>query len=176
MYFFAFFVTWSSRSPRQPSQLPSPTNRGNRNFLNEVLWIYENRIFKLRPAVKNEYVNDHRNYEHYWKTNQTCTRFKPTTSAIPVQCSTNWTNKPTGSWAFCWFVINPRVMNMWEWIYENHIFELRLKEWICEWSSQLWTLLKQSWSCDDHSHIMANCSLILLLKLPLESLHVVTQW
>ena len=31
---------------------------------------------------------------------------KPRTSAIPVQCSTNWANKPTGSWSFCWFVIN----------------------------------------------------------------------
>ena len=24
------------------------------------------------------------------------------TSAIPVKCSTNWANKPTGSWSLCW--------------------------------------------------------------------------
>ena len=38
--------------------------------------------------------------------NQTCMGVKPRTSAISVQCSTNWANKPTGSWSFCWFVIN----------------------------------------------------------------------
>ena len=26
-------------------------------------------------------------------------------SAIPVQCSTNWANKPSGSWSLCCFVI-----------------------------------------------------------------------
>ena len=50
---------------------------------------------------------------------QACTGFEPMTSAIPVQCSTNWANKPTGS------------------------FELRIKTWIWKRSSQLWTLLKQ---------------------------------
>ena len=28
-------------------------------------------------------------------------------SVIPVQCSTNWANKPTGSRSFNWFIINP---------------------------------------------------------------------
>ena len=28
--------------------------------------------------------------------------FEPMTFAIPVQCSTNWANKPTGSWSPCW--------------------------------------------------------------------------
>ena len=32
--------------------------------------------------------------------------FEPMTSAIPVQCSTNWANKPTGSWSLCWIQIN----------------------------------------------------------------------
>lgn len=27
--------------------------------------------------------------------------------ALPVQCSTNWAYKPTGSWSLCCFVINP---------------------------------------------------------------------
>ena len=38
---------------------------------------------------------------------QAWTGFELTTSAIPVQCSTNWAIKPTGSWSFCEFVIYP---------------------------------------------------------------------
>ena len=32
-------------------------------------------------------------------------------STIPVQRSTNWANKPTGSWSMCWIQINHQVMN-----------------------------------------------------------------
>ena len=32
-------------------------------------------------------------------------------STIPVQRSTNWANKPTGSWSMCWVQINHQVMN-----------------------------------------------------------------
>ena len=32
---------------------------------------------------------------------QAWTGFEPMTSAIPVQCSTNWTTKPTDSWPLC---------------------------------------------------------------------------
>ena len=32
-----------------------------------------------------------------WKKIQACTGFEPMTAAIPVQRSTNWANKPTGS-------------------------------------------------------------------------------
>ena len=32
--------------------------------------------------------------------------FEPMTSAIPVQRSTNWTNKPTRSWSIFWVQIN----------------------------------------------------------------------
>ena len=39
---------------------------------------------------------------------QACTGFEPMTSAVPVQRSTNWADKPTGSWLLCWFQINPR--------------------------------------------------------------------
>ena len=35
-----------------------------------------------------------------WKKIQACTGFEPMTSAIPVQRSTNWANKPTGSWSW----------------------------------------------------------------------------
>ena len=52
--------------------------------------------------------------EHYlsssekkaWKKIQACTEFEPMTSAIPVQCSTTWANKPTGSRSMCWSQIN----------------------------------------------------------------------
>ena len=35
-----------------------------------------------------------------WKKFQACTGFEPMTSTIPVQRSTNWANKPTGSWSW----------------------------------------------------------------------------
>ena len=38
---------------------------------------------------------------------QVWTGFEPMTSAIPVQCSTNWAVKPSGSWPLCEFVIYP---------------------------------------------------------------------
>ena len=41
-----------------------------------------------------------------WKKEiQACTGLEPMTSPILVQCSTNWANKPTGSWSLCWFQI-----------------------------------------------------------------------
>ena len=50
---------------------------------------------------------------------QACTEFEPMTPAILVQCSTNWANKPTGSWSLCWFQINPwggeqTTVNIWK--------------------------------------------------------------
>ena len=53
----------------------------------------------------------------------------PMTSAIPVHRSTNWVNKPTGSWSFGRFYINPWKVKMEEWIYEYHIFELRMRKY-----------------------------------------------
>ena len=44
-----------------------------------------------------------------WKKNknkkkiQGCMGFEPMTSPIPMQRSTNWANKPTGSGSWCWF-------------------------------------------------------------------------
>ena len=57
----------------------------------------------------NEDESDLCSNEHYLSSNgikseirpentQAWTGFEPMTSAIPVQCSTNWANKPTGSW------------------------------------------------------------------------------
>ena len=70
-------------------------------------------IFELR--LRREYESDLRSYEHYlsssenkaWKKIQACTGFEPMTSAMPVQCSTNWANKPARSSLLCWFQINP---------------------------------------------------------------------
>ena len=56
---------------------------------------------------------------------QACTGFEPLTSAIPVQRSTNWAKKPTGSRLLNWFVLNAwkdddEVMNNYmKIIYEN---------------------------------------------------------
>ena len=36
---------------------------------------------------------------------QAWTGFEPMTSAMPVQCSTNWAIKPGGSWSYCEFVM-----------------------------------------------------------------------
>ena len=36
---------------------------------------------------------------------QACMGFEPMTSAIPVQRSINWANKPTGRWLTCWVQI-----------------------------------------------------------------------
>ena len=52
-------------------------------------------------------ISDPRSYEHYWTSSwneswkkiQAHTRFEPMTS-------TNWANKPTGSWSQCWIQIN----------------------------------------------------------------------
>ena len=54
-------------------------------------------------------------------------RFEPMTSEIPVQRSTNWANKPTGSWSMCWVQINHPSDEWWFKIYEIHIpvFALR---------------------------------------------------
>ena len=38
---------------------------------------------------------------------QACMGVKPMTSVILVQSSSNQANKPSGSWSFCLFVINP---------------------------------------------------------------------
>ena len=50
--------------------------------------------------------------------------FELITSAIPVQCSTNWANKPTGSWSLCWVKINLPSDEEWFYRYENRLFFL----------------------------------------------------
>ena len=64
------------------------------------------------------------------------------TSAIPVQRSTTWANKPTGSRSMCWVQINHSSDEWWLQIYEIHTFALRWRYEITR-SSQLRTLLKR---------------------------------
>ena len=56
-------------------------------------------------ADKDVNESDPRSNVHYLGSseNKACTGFEPMTSAIPVQRSTNWANKPTESWSWCWF-------------------------------------------------------------------------
>ena len=112
-------------------------------------------IFELRKKEWiSEWSSQLSNYlssceKKAWKKIQAWTGFEPMTSAIPVQCSTNWAIKPTGSWSLCEFVMYPlRWWDESEYM-KSHIFELRKKEWINEWSLQLYhaTGIKQlRWS------------------------------
>ena len=91
---------------------------------------------------------DHRSFSHNlcsceikaWKKNHAWTEFEPMTSAIPVQCSTNWAFKPTGSWSHCEFVIYPyKQVNYANEYMKVHISEIQRKIWRHDWSSQLYT-------------------------------------
>ena len=61
------------------------------------------KVIYLNWGQRREYESDLRSNEHYlsssenkaWKKIHACTGFEPMTSAIPVQRSTNWANKPT---------------------------------------------------------------------------------
>ena len=84
------------------------------------------RSSQLRTLLKRVVVN------RTWK------KF-PMTSAIPVQRSTNWANKPTGSWSMNWVQINIQVNEDFRYM-KIHIFALRWRDEIIR-SSQLRTLL-----------------------------------
>ena len=63
------------------------------------------KIIYFNCGERYELMIDHQSYIHNlssceikaWKENQAWLGFKPMTSAIPVQCSTNWAIKPSGS-------------------------------------------------------------------------------
>ena len=57
-------------------------------------------------AVINEHYLSSSEYSA-WKKIQACTGFETMTFVIPVQRSTHWANKPTGSWSLRWYQINP---------------------------------------------------------------------
>ena len=68
---------------------------------------------------------------------QARTGFEPMTSAIPVQRSTNWANKPTGSWSMNWVQINIQVNDDFRYIgckSHNKIFWFQVQEEDKNWS------------------------------------------
>ena len=65
-----------------------------------------------------------------WKNIQAWMGFEPMTSAIPVQCSTNWANKQSGSWSLCEFVMYPLNMKDASEYMKDYVFELRRKIWM----------------------------------------------
>ena len=69
--------------------------------------------------------------------------FEPMTSAIPVQRSTNWANKPTGSWSMNWVQINIRVnedLDIWKFTYLHCGGKMKLEDPLIRGSSnfKLW--------------------------------------
>ena len=72
-----------------------------------------------------EFKSDLCSNEHYFSSSENRAwkkafmGFESMTSATPKQCSTNWANRPIGSWSLCWFVINPwsdekMTVNIWK--------------------------------------------------------------
>ena len=82
------------------------------------------RSSQLRTLLKRVVVS------RTWKKFQARTGFEPMTSAIPVQRSTNWANKPTGSWSMNWVQINIRVNEDFRYM-KIHIFALRCTYVMC---------------------------------------------
>ena len=137
------------------------------NYFNLFKWTLtsrsKNKLYHqhtMCPAYVNEYMKDHifelwrkiwiygwssqlyTQLEQLWnlslKKIQAWTGFEPMTSAILVQCSTEWATKPSGSWSHCEFVIYlQKVKNVNEYMKDHTcIFQLRRKIWIYGWSSQ----------------------------------------
>ena len=113
---------WMPNAPVKSSHTKLNPLEHGKSRLNECEYL---KIIYVNCGKISEYESDLRSNEHYlsscenkaWKKIQACTEFEPMTSAIPVQCSTNWANKPTGSWSLCWFQIE--VISKWLWIYNN---------------------------------------------------------
>ena len=73
-------------------------------------------IFELRMKDQIEYRSSQllRNLTvSKWKPEkiQAWTGFEAMASAMPVQCSSNWALKPTGTWLHCEFVIYLSTLN-----------------------------------------------------------------
>ena len=96
---------------------------GSSKILTEMLSTYYliHRHYLSLQYHHHDYESDPRSNEHYlsssenkaWKKIQASAGSERMTSVIPVQRSTNWANKPTGSWLLCWFQI-----------YDFHIFKV----------------------------------------------------
>ena len=95
------------------------------------------KIVHLNCGEWYEDMTDHRSYTHNlssseikaWKhSSLSRARFESMTSAIPVQCSSNWAIKPTGSWLLCELIRNiPVEGEEYKWI--GHFTVVCLVTW-----------------------------------------------
>ena len=72
-----------------------------KNIWKSYIWTADKDVSESDPRSNVHYLGSSENKA--WKKKkkfQACTGFEPMTSAIPVQRSTNWANKPTGSWSW----------------------------------------------------------------------------
>ena len=90
--FREFWNVWSLLKPR-----PNDRNIATQHIA--TLWRYDWPTLLCTPLKQL--------WDQSLNKIQTWTGFEPMTSAIPVQCSTNWAIKLTGTWPRCEFVIYP---------------------------------------------------------------------
>ena len=72
-----------------------------KNIWKSYIWTVDNNVNESDPRSNVHYLGSSENKA--WKKIQACTGFEPMTSAILVQHSTNWANKPIGSRSWSWF-------------------------------------------------------------------------
>ena len=63
-----------------------------KNIWKSYIWTADKDMNESDPRSDVHYLGSSENKA--WKKFQACTGFEPMTSAIPVQRSTNWANKP----------------------------------------------------------------------------------
>ena len=73
-----------------------------KNMWKSYIWTADNDVNESDPRSNVHYLIGS-SENKAWKKIQACTGFEPMTSAIPVQHSTNWANKPIGSRSWSWF-------------------------------------------------------------------------
>ena len=73
-----------------------------KNIWKSYIWTADNDVNESDPRSNLHYLIGS-SENKAWKKIQACTGFEPMTSAIPVQRSTNWANKPIGSVSWSWF-------------------------------------------------------------------------
>ena len=72
-----------------------------KNIRKSYIWTVDKDVNESDPCSNAHYLS--RSENKTWKKIQACMGFEPMTSVISVQHSTNWANKPTGSWSFVSF-------------------------------------------------------------------------
>ena len=76
-----------------------------KNIWKSYIWTADKDVDESDPRSDVHYLGSSENkaWKKKKKKIQAYTGFEPMTSAIPLQRSTNWANKPTGSWLWSWF-------------------------------------------------------------------------